>query len=92
MARSPLVPESLRDLETGKGARVGIPGRGRTLFVVVVVDVGDRDRRPHFRQWAFAVRLWILSLPMAGNQQLARATRAGLELVFEGDSRWRKAP
>jgi hypothetical protein len=31
-------------------------------------------------------------LPMAGNQQLALATRAGLELVFEGDSRWRKAP
>jgi hypothetical protein len=30
--------------------------------------------------------------PMAGNQQLGPRNRADLELVFEGDSRWLKAP
>jgi|GraSoiStandDraft_53_1057289.scaffolds.fasta_scaffold5712912_1 hypothetical protein len=32
------------------------------------------------------------SLPVAGNQQLVRASARTLELVFEGDSRWLEVP
>jgi hypothetical protein len=45
----------------------------------------------HFFDGRFAFWLWIFT-PVAGNQQLTRASARIVELVLRGDSRWLEVP
>jgi hypothetical protein len=59
--------------------------------LAVVVDVGDREGARIFDSLG-ALPLAEFFPPDGGQPAAGLRDRAGLELVFEGDSRWLKAP